>query len=503
MPQKSIVVIGAGVSGLSAGCYGQMNGYRVQIFEQDVRPGGLCTSWERKGYTINGGLAFLGGSGPGTNFYRIWEELGVVPKVKMIDYEYFEIVEGKEGKTFFMHTDLDRLEEHMKDLAPEDKKIIEDFIRGIRIFTKYQLPIEKAQELFTPLDKVRLMLTHLPLIRAMRKWKKVSIKEFAGYFQNPFLREAIFQAKALFSDDFPVVAFQLFLAWSYLKSAGYPQGGALELAKAMEERFLGLGGRVEYRTRVSKILVENNRAVGIRLEDGSEHHSDYVISAADFRTTVFDMLDGKFIDDEVRSYFDKLPVGPSVVAVALGISRQFEDFPHCGIGLIYPLQAPVIIAGQEVKSLRPMVYNFDPTLAPEGKTLVRIVLPSDYDYWKSLREEADRYQEEKEKVARIVIDQLEHRFKGISSQVEMYDVATPLTFEGYTGNWKGSIIGWDATTETFFKPMRKTLPGLAHFWMAGQWLEPGGGMPMVALSGRNVIQLIAKNDRKPFIAETP
>ena len=52
--EKSIIIIGAGIAGLSAGCYGQMNGYRTQIFEMGTKPGGLCTSWKRKGYTIDG-----------------------------------------------------------------------------------------------------------------------------------------------------------------------------------------------------------------------------------------------------------------------------------------------------------------------------------------------------------------------------------------------------------------------------------------------------------------
>ena len=85
MAEKSIIVIGAGIAGLSAGCYGRMSDYRVEIFEQDTRPGGLCTSWERNGYTINGGLAFLGGSGPQVKMSQIWEELGVIPKIRIPD----------------------------------------------------------------------------------------------------------------------------------------------------------------------------------------------------------------------------------------------------------------------------------------------------------------------------------------------------------------------------------------------------------------------------------
>ncbi len=76
---KSIIIIGAGIAGLSAGCYGQMNDYRTQIFEMDnARPGGLCTSWKRKGYIIDGCMHWLLGSKPGTGFYCIWEELGAV-----------------------------------------------------------------------------------------------------------------------------------------------------------------------------------------------------------------------------------------------------------------------------------------------------------------------------------------------------------------------------------------------------------------------------------------
>ena len=76
--EKSIIIIGAGIAGLSAGCYGQMNGYRTRIFEMDTKPGGLCTTWERKGYKIDGCIHWLVGSRPGTSFYRIWEELGIM-----------------------------------------------------------------------------------------------------------------------------------------------------------------------------------------------------------------------------------------------------------------------------------------------------------------------------------------------------------------------------------------------------------------------------------------
>jgi len=128
---------------------------------------------------------------------------------------------------------------------------------------------------------------------------------------------------------------------------------------------------------------------------------------------------------------------------------------------------------------------------------------ADYDYWKELRQDPKRYKEEKEQIADKVITALDQRFPGLAAQVEMCDVATPMTFEHYTGNWRGGWIGWDPTTETAGIRMSKTLPGLANFYMAGQWVEPGGGTPIAVMSGRNVTQIICKQDKKKFVTSTP
>jgi len=74
----SIIIIGAGAAGLSAGCYAQMNGYRSTIFEMHSLPGGLCTTWERKGFINDGCIHYLFGSGDGQPFNDMWQELGAV-----------------------------------------------------------------------------------------------------------------------------------------------------------------------------------------------------------------------------------------------------------------------------------------------------------------------------------------------------------------------------------------------------------------------------------------
>lgn len=501
MEQKSIIIIGAGIAGLSAGCYGQMNGYSTQIFELHDKPGGLCASWKRKGYTIDGCLHWLVGSGLGISLYRIWEELGAMQGRRMINHEEFMRVEGEGGKVFIVYTDIDRLEQHMKELAPQDKGVIEEFTEALRICTRFDMPVEKAPELYGPVDGLKILFKMFPLLRIMRKWKRISIQDFAKRFTDPFLREVFPLTFNL--PDFPMIAMLMTLAWMHRKSAGYPIGGSLEFSRAIERRYLNLGGEIHYRSRAKKILVEDDRAIGIQLEDGSEHRADIIISAADGHSTIFDMLGRKYVNAKIQDYYDNLPIFPPLIHVALGVARLFDELPHSVVGINFPLDEPVTIAGKELRRLGMHTYDFDPTLAPAGKTVIKVMLPSDYAYWKSLREDPDRNKAEKEQITNKVIALLDKRFPGLAAQVEMRDVATPITYERYTGNWKGSYEGWLITTKTFGMRMSKTLPGLKNFYMIGQWVEPGGGVPAAAMSGRNVVQIICKRDKKAFVTVIP
>ena len=147
--QKSIIIIGAGLAGLSAGCYKRMNGYSTHIFEMHTMPGELCTSWKRKGYIFDGSIHWLIGSRSGP-FFRFYEELGSVQGRRMIDHEEFIRIEGAGGKTLVVYTDLDRLEQHMKELSPADAGVIEEFCNAARLFTRGEMPMDKPTELMGP-----------------------------------------------------------------------------------------------------------------------------------------------------------------------------------------------------------------------------------------------------------------------------------------------------------------------------------------------------------------
>ncbi len=324
------------------------------------------------------------------------------------------------------------------------------------------------------------------------------MNDVAMRFQNPFLREA-FQMVML--PDFSSIFLMMTLAWLTQKNAGYVIGGSMEISRSMEQRYVSLGGKVNYASNVERIVVEDNRAVGVKLKDGNVHKADYVISAADGHSTIFDMLEGKYVDETIRGYYERMPIFQPIVFVALGVNRSFEDVPKLVTGLVFPLEKPIDAGGKENKHLAVHIFNFDSSFAPPGKTVLTLMLESNFAHWDGLRKEMVRYNAEKAIIASDVVSALDKRFPGLSRQVEMVDVATPYTFYRYTGNWQGSYEGW--LPQDMMMQMKKTLPGLENFYMVGQWVSPGGGLPSGLMTGRHVIQLLCKQDKKKFTTTTP
>ena len=144
--KPKINIIGAGISGLCAGCYLQMNGFETQIFEKHDIPGGLCTSWEKGEYTIDGCAHWILGSDKGSGFYHMWSEILNLEKINFHHHEIRIHVEVKNtadkygSKIFNVYNDLNTLQNYMLDLSPEDEQVIKQFINDVRVLQKYELP---------------------------------------------------------------------------------------------------------------------------------------------------------------------------------------------------------------------------------------------------------------------------------------------------------------------------------------------------------------------------
>lgn len=496
MQNKSIAIIGGGVAGLATGCYARMNGYLTHIFEMSSIPGGVCTSWRRGDYVFDGCINWLMGSRSGTSINGVWQELGALVGRQIVDHDEFMRIEGRTGETLILYTDANRLEEHLRALAPADAKMSHALCEAIRRSAQMDLPTPSSATHLP--DWLATVSRALPLAPTALQWGRLTWQELSARFTDHFVRDAV---RSVFdSPDFPALGGIMMLGAMHARDAGYPIGGSLAFAQAIEQRYLGLGGEITYGARIQRILVENGQAVGVRLADGTEQRADIVISAADGHTTIFDMLEGKYANEEIRQYYQHMPVFSAIVQVSLGVARDMSDEPHT---VTFPLTVPTEIAGMIRESLTVRHLAYDPTLAPSGKATLTVTLQTDYDHWEALSHDRAAYQAEKSKIIDQVIAVVEQRLPGLTQQVEVKDIATPMTWVWSTGNWRGAFEGWLPTRKAiamgFGGGMPKTLPGLTNFFMVGQWVVPGGGLPGVAPSGRALVQRLCKQDGKQFI----
>jgi phytoene dehydrogenase-like protein len=144
-------------------------------------------------------------------------------------------------------------------------------------------------------------------------------------------------------------------------------------------------------------------------------------------------------------------------------------------------------------------------MAPAGKSVMEVWLDSNYAYWKDLHDKPEQYEAEKQQVAGAVIEQLEAYYPGIGGQIEVMDVATPVTIERYTGNWQGAEAWFPPRNRlgVMLRGLSRTLPGLENFHMVGQWAGAAGGLPMAATSGRKLVERLCRRDGRAFVTTVP
>ncbi len=494
MGRNSIIIIGAGLGGLAAGIYGQINGYQTRIFEMHTQPGGQCTAWKRKGYTFDACIHHLFGCAPESNIYQLWNELGAMPR-EMVRTNDCTSVLSPDGKLFTDYYDPDKLEAHLNQLSPADSRVVREYINAIKLFMKHD--IMSAMVSGSRWD----MLKMAPFMLQHSKWMKTTMQQFADKFTDPFLKKAF----SLLVYSMPSVVIMLHLvrhAYGISKNIQWPAGGALEFSKSMAKRYQELGGSLHHGSKVVKILVENDRAVGVKLADGSEHRADIVISNADGRRTIYEMLDGKYINDTVRGYCAE-PEDESMMAVQVffGVNRDLSKEPSA---MILLLEQPQTIAGHTTEHLETQIYGFDKTMAPPGKSVIKTELTSSYKYWKALAGDRSKYLAEKDRVAKQVLAILEKRYPGLAGQIEATDVSTLITWERFMGGTHGwfnfPVRKMTLTGGSSSKHWENTLPGLANFYFVGVWSSMMGALFMNALSGKKMIQTICRQDGKRFIA---
>jgi phytoene desaturase len=490
---KSVDIVGAGLAGLAAGVHAQLAGYRSHIYEHGLHPGGVAAWWRRGEYTMDGAIHFLMAHREGSAIYDLYRELGTASPDTVIDMtEFGRFVDEPSGRSALVSSDLGQTAASLKALSAADAQAVEALMAGARAFRAagaLDLEMGGPPELASKLDGLKMLWSMRRLLGYFRGRHAESAAQFALRLHDPTLSRVV---AALFMPEAPMWFLYMVLAALADRQMGLLTQGCRGFVKPIEERYLALGGEVTYGATVEEVLVADDRAVGLRLADGRRTRADAVISAADGHETLFDLLGGRFVDAASRERYRSWKMIRPVMMITLGVAREFAGEAHF---TTYNLAEPIRLGDGDVGQMYVRLLNYSPHFAPPGKTVVQVLLDSDWEHWQALERKGNQaYEDEKARVSGEALRRLEGHFPGIGQQVEESDVATPVTTWNYTRNYRGAYMGWMPTASALMTALPRTLPGLGAFVMAGQWVVPGGGVFPCLASGRDAVRILCRRD---------
>ena len=490
---SKLIIVGAGVSGLTAAVYAARSGFDVTVLEQHNTFGGLSTSWSRKGYFFEGGMHWLTGSGENFPVNKIWKEIGALQENNPIENRdpLYTVLDGKKNLRLFRY--LDEMEKELLDYAPEDSKAIKKMCHHIRSFTTFFMPVMDVSgcKCKTPVKmNFFKFLKMLPAIVLVPKLANISYEEYVGKFKNKNVRHLLM---SVIGYRYNALSFIYTLSSFASGDCGYPHGGSVRLVKNIEETFLQLGGKIQYRSKVEKVVVENGKTKGVITKEGFLP-SDAVIITQDARKAA-DTLFEKPLECKWINTMRKNLITEQNMFVCLGVKADFSDLPYC---IILPLEKSFEFAGLQFNEIRINNYAKYKSHAPEGCTaLTCLLIGNSYEFWKAAKEDGS-YKAKKAELSDLLINTIANFIPEVKSQLEVTDVATPLTYERYCGSYEGRWMSvWAKGGHQYNFP--QTVPGISGLYFAGQRIFMPGGLPIAAYSGRRAVQHLCKDTKTEFV----
>ncbi|MFH1397957.1 MAG: NAD(P)/FAD-dependent oxidoreductase [Candidatus Omnitrophota bacterium] len=468
--EYDIIIIGAGIGGLTCGCYLAKAGLKVLIVEQHYKAGGYCTSFERQGYKFDVGVHYFGGIKKGI-LSVILDDLNLRKTIKFKQFNPTDKIITPKATTYIRSNPKDTIRE-FKDNFPSENMNIDAFFKFIK------------QDNF---------------INIYKRTSKVTFNDVLDeFFKNQVLKatfNVLLRNIGLCANDASALATIIFLREYILDPGYYPEGGIQKFPEALLDKFREYGGMVMLAQKVNKIITGNNQVRGVRLKNEKTIKARYVISNADVTETFGELLD---IKTEELKKIRKLAISPSAFIVYLGLNEDFikQIKDPCNIWPFstYSLtKSPInhkndILKGKPLLSLLTFPHSHDLTYKNRKKPTMQLMGLTYYEskgFWAKNRD----------KLTNKLIIEAEKLFPSLKKYIVIKESATPITCKRYTSNSYGSAFGWASTVKQInplASPAKTSIKGL---FLTGHWCTVGsgqGGIPKVAFSGRRTASLILK-----------
>ncbi|MGI8641748.1 MAG: phytoene desaturase family protein [Pyrinomonadaceae bacterium] len=489
--KKEVIIIGAGLGGLSAAIRLAKSGFSVTVLEKNETVGGKVNFVEANGYKFDTGASLL-------TMRHVLEELFTYAGKRIEDY--LEIIPlepicryfWSDGTQFDASADLQKTENGIEKLEPQDAANFREFLADAK--QKYEIA-EKTFLAHSLNDLPKLLRPkYLKDLIAISSLKTLD-KHNKSYFQSPKMQQ-LFNRFATYNGSSPYETPATFALVPYVEfglGAWYVKGGMYRIPKALEKLAMELGVMIYTESEVEKIEIENGKAVGVRV-GGESFRCDFVIANSDAIETYRNLIDKKERRNFSDKKIEKIEPSCSGFVLLLGTKKQFPQLAHHNIFFSDDYLAEFdAIFKQKRPARNPTIYvcassKTDKTQVPNGHENLFVLINAPYTSSKT------NWQTEARSYRDLIIKKLEDSgLKGLESSIDFEQIITPEDFEKkYRAN-RGSIYGVSSNGifSAFLRPPNKA-KDIENLYFVGGATHPGGGIPLVLLSGKMASDLILK-----------
>lgn len=504
-----VLVIGAGLSGLTTAAFLAQGGARVLVCEQAAEVGGLFNSFSRAGYHFDGGIKAVENSAV---MMPMLAQLGLLEQVHLRPSPIALITNGRvlpmrgwAHVVAYFHLLGDLFPGDVPGLRRvlRDARTVFELLDGVLDFPVpfFDLPGGAGGARAEWFKRQGAALSRAPrAARLMRTGLRPYLRRHLGDAGLVNLLSGLFPDGT--SAFFGLGYFRLFLDYNY------PRGGIQTIPRALAEALRGWGGEIRLNARVSRVLLEGGRACGVALSGGEEIRAGYVVAAADLRQTLTSLVPESLLPADFDAKLRRAEVSHSVFNVFLGLDMppgelKLEGCQHVfyspdlrGIDEPDRVALPDYFAHVPQEISVPCLHQ--PDLAPPGKTGLNISAMTSWRYRGGWEQAASDYEKRKDDCARQLIAGLEKFVPGLSERIELRVIATPRTIHARTSNTEGAIMGWSydrgrtLSRGRFYQMPSSVLTPVPRLLVAGHWAFSPGGSPVAVLTGKLAAERLLK-----------
>ncbi len=495
--QYDVIIVGAGMAGLSAGAHLASNGLKVLVLEQHHKVGGCTTNFKRGDFTFEVALHELAGGG----LFQLMDLCGVKQKVKLYPLPdlYRSIFPGDPTVDMTMPANWKGWDDTLKKKWPEESEGVDKLHR---LSTQVFADIMDVKDLFRYSGPKAFFKTLSVPIKhpALVKWSRRTLQQLLDEcFKGEDIKAVVSQFWVYYGAPIPdeIAIFSLAANEVFLtEGAWHVMGTSQALSNAYAERIRELGGDVKTGTLVTKIIIENGMATGVETEFGEKYTGRYVLADTDPYQLIYKLVGENNLPKSYVKKVKSLKPANSLFVTYLGLNIDLKKLGYKDTEIFYNTSKDsVAVYNNMMKNdfkdgmVSITIYsNYgDPIYAPPGKSVVALLEFSDYDSWPK---DYDSYQQMKDDKAKEIIDLAAKVIPELADpkNIEVKEVMTPLTLEEFTMNYHGIPYGFYLDTKQWKKiPINTPIDNL---FIASSWTQSWHGVGSAQINGWMAARLI-------------